>query len=148
MEATHGSVGPWAWTWTCCRQVFDVCDAVGHDRGILSLHSCLSKLHRLSLDVLCCSFVYLDVLLRSQPFFPKGVEFLLKVMVFSTTRSLAFLACVCALLSREAGAEVPGAVDSQRKVLLLFQQTAAVRHHSALICTQNKLQILGVKPWH
>lgn len=69
-------------------------------------------------------------------------------MVFSTTRSLAFPACVCALLSGEAEAEVPGAEDSWRKVLLLFQQTAAARHHSVLICTQNMLQILEVKPWH
>lgn len=45
------------------EQVFDVCDAV----GILSLHSCLSKLHWLSLDVFCCSSVYLDVLLRTRP---------------------------------------------------------------------------------
>lgn len=146
MEGMHGPVGPC--TWTCCRQVFDVCDTVGQDWGILSLRSCLSNLHQLSLDVLCCSFVYLNVLLRSQPFFPKKLKFLLKVVVFSATKSLAFPAHVCALLSREAGAEVPGAVDSQRKVLLLFQQTAALHHHSALICTQNKLQILGVKPWH
>ena len=68
--------------------MLDTCDAEGHDQGTLallsavSLHSCLSKLHRMSLDVLYCSSVYLDVLLRSQPFFPKRLELLLKVVVF------------------------------------------------------------------
>lgn len=122
-----------------------MCDVVGHDQGILNPCSCLSKFCWLSLYVLCCSFVCIDVLLRRRSFFPKRLELLLKVVVFSTTRSLA---CVCTLLSREAGPEVPRAVDSQRKVLLLFQKIAVVHRHSALICTQNKLWISRVKPWH
>lgn len=68
-----------------------------------------------------------------------------KVAAFSTTKSLAFPVCIC---DQGGGPEVPGAVESQREVFLLFQQTAAVHHCSALICTQNKLRILGVKPWH
>ncbi|KAI1235195.1 hypothetical protein IHE44_0002832 [Lamprotornis superbus] len=42
--------------------------------------------------------------------------------------------------------EFLGAMGNQRKLLLLIQQTAAVRHCSALICTQNKLQILRISP--
>lgn len=68
--------------------MFDTCDAEGHDEGLLallsavSLHSCLSKLHRMSLDALYCSSGYLDVLLKSQPFFPQRLELLLKVVIF------------------------------------------------------------------
>lgn len=148
----------WVSGTVACSRVESVCGTLGSDllqgsvwcvRCCRSWSGCIESPQLLihiapSPDVLCCFFVYLDVLLRSHAFSPKRLELVLKVVVwcfFSTTRSL-FFPCICVLLSRE----FLGAVGSQRKLLLLMQQTAAVHHCSAPICTQNKLQILRVKP--
>lgn len=106
--------------WSCC---------------VVSLHSCSFQLRRMFLDALCCSFVYLNVCLWSQPFLPKSLEPPLKVVYLTSTRSLAFPAFVCAMLGCGRGRQQDRGprrqLDSWKKVLLPFQQCITILLWSA-----------------
>lgn len=90
----------------------------------------------LSPDVLCCSFVYLDMLLRSHAFSPKRLELVLKVVVWCFFLPSGLCPFPVSMSC------CPG----NSWELWGVRGSCFCWFSSALICTQNKLQILRVKP--